>query len=283
MIEKVLESRRALTIEVDPPSNADLKPLIKNVQSLKHEFDAFNVTELIMRRESDAWMNTFYVAVKLREEGVITIPHMTCREHNRRESISNLLMGISGGVSDVLVIAGDRYGVDEVIMSKEVFEMNTIEMIKLVRGVYQKLSLEATVLVASNPTCNDLEAEVERVIEKLDAGASVIQTQPVYDVETFKEYMELLEEGGHKPLVLVGVLPPRSLKMIEFVESRIGVRVPEAIKSKFEGLSKEECKREGLEVALDVIRRLKTSCSGFHIFPMGNLSTVNNLVSKLKA
>lgn len=283
MIEKVLESRRALTIEVDPPSNADLKPLIKNVRSLKHEFDAFNVTELIMRRESDAWMNTFYVAVKLREEGVIVIPHMTCREHNRRESISNLLMGISGGVSDVLVIAGDRYGVDEVIMSKEVFEMNTIEMIKLVRGVYQKLSLEATVLVASNPTCNDLEAEVERVIEKLDVGASVIQTQPVYDVETFKEYMELLEERGHKPLVLVGVLPPRSLKMIEFVESRIGVRVPEAIKSKFEGLSKEECKREGLEVALDVIRRLKTSCSGFHIFPMGDLSTVNNLVSKLKA
>jgi 5,10-methylenetetrahydrofolate reductase len=281
LIEEILKRKKLLTLELVPTSGPDLSNLIREAKTLRCMFDAFNVTELIMRKDEDLWMNTFYTAVKLREEGLIAIPHMTCREHNRRGALSDLLMGMCGGITDVLVVTGDRYKEGEGVVSKEVFELSVIDMIKLVKQVYSRFSMDVTVLVAANSACGDLKAEVKRTAEKLEAGATVIQTQPIYDVDVFREYMELLEQAGCKPKVLAGVLPLKSARSIKFLENKLGIKVPEDIRVKFSGLSKEEMEREGVEIALKIIKAVINFCDGVHVFSMGDPVLASNLMSRL--
>jgi methylenetetrahydrofolate reductase (NADPH) len=121
---------------------------------------------------------------------------------------------------------------------------------------------------------NPLVDPVERLAAKADAGVGLFQTNIVYDVDRFAEWFAPVVAAGltRRAPVLVGVSPPRSIRMLEYLHERIpGVEVDDATFARMRGLEGEAAKDEGVRVASDVISRLRDidGVAGVHIMAPG--------------
>jgi len=259
-------SRKVVTVEVNPPSTPNLNSFLLEVQELRI-FDGVNVTELAMRREQDRWMSTVYTAIKMKEVGMNPIPHLTCRDHNKRDVIASSLALMSAGVDNVLAITGDEG------ISKGVYELTVTEMLSLIRKVYEEQGLQVQLLAAAN-LHNDLELEVKKARAKVRAGASVLQTQPVFEVERLRRFME---EVGREVKVLAGLMPVKGRKHAHRLEKRLGIKVPDRIKDRFSGLSEEELREEVLNHVEALFNELMDVADGVHVYPMGDPEVVKRI------
>ncbi len=259
-------SKKVITVEVNPPSTPDLNSFLSEVQELK-AFDGVNVTELAMRRKRDRWMSTVYTAIKMKEVGVNPIPHLTCRDHNRRDVIASSLALMSAEVDNVLAITGDEG------ISKGVYELTVTEMLSLIKEVYEEQGLQVQLLAAAN-LHNELELEVKKARAKVRAGASVLQTQPVFEVERLRRFME---EVGGEVKVLAGLMPVRGKEHAHRLERRLGIRIPEQVKDRFSGLRGDELREEVLNHAEALFRELMEVADGVHVYPMGDPEVISRI------
>ena len=127
---------------------------------------------------------------------------------------------------------------------------------------------------ALNPFAQPLESAVGRLRDKVTAGADFVQTQPIYNIEEFKKWMELLrEEGLHKEVkILAGITPVTSLAAARYMKTKIpDVDIPEMIIDRLKkARNKEEVAEEGLTIAVEIIKQLKQieGVAGVHIMTL---------------
>jgi methylenetetrahydrofolate reductase (NADPH) len=127
---------------------------------------------------------------------------------------------------------------------------------------------------ALNPFTQPLESAVDRLKDKVTAGADFVQTQPVYNIEEFKKWMELLRaEGLHKEVkILAGITPVTSLSAARYMKTKIpDVDIPEIVIERLKkARNKEEAAEEGLKIAVETIKQLKQieGVAGVHIMTL---------------
>ena len=205
---------------------------------------------------------------------------MTGRDRNVLALQADLLGAWALGVRAVLALGGDplkvgpyegratRVGdVDSIGLAQMIASLNAGEML-----AGERLASPTGFLVAG--AANPLVDSVERLAAKADAGIGLFQTNIVYDVERFADWFAPVVAAGltRRAPMLVGVTPPRSLRMLEFLHERIpGVEVDDATFARMRGLEGEEAKDEGVRVAADVIARLREidGVAGVHIMAPG--------------
>jgi len=120
---------------------------------------------------------------------------------------------------------------------------------------------------AANPTADDLAQELRRVRAKLEAGADMLMTQPVYDTIVLREFFERL--GEIDVPVLLGQMPLLSSRNAEFVHNELaGVVVPESVRARMKAAG-EAGVEVGLEIAMEQIEetRLLEFVSGIYVMP----------------
>ena len=126
-----------------------------------------------------------------------------------------------------------------------------------------------------------------RLAKKVNAGANFIQTQLVYDVPAFAEYMQKVRDLGlHKrTFILAGVGPLKSPGMARYMKNNVpGILVPDKLIERMnasgepwagkEELSKEDkkarakaWKSEGIQICIELIQQLRQieGVAGVHI------------------
>jgi 5,10-methylenetetrahydrofolate reductase len=122
------------------------------------------------------------------------------------------------------------------------------------------------VAAAANP----LVDSVERLEQKVAAGAAFFQTNIVYDVERFAAWLEPVVAAGvaGKAPILVGVTPPRSTRMLRHLHDNVpGVEVDDATFGRMEGLEGDEAKAAGIEIATALVRAVRDvpGVAGVHL------------------
>jgi methylenetetrahydrofolate reductase (NADPH) len=123
---------------------------------------------------------------------------------------------------------------------------------------------------AANPFADPFEFRVVRLAKKIDAGADFIQTQCVYNMERFTEWMKLAREEGltEKVQILAGVTPLKSVGMARYMSKKVaGIDVPEAIIKRMAGVPKDKAIDEGIKICLETIAQLRDikGVRGVHI------------------
>jgi methylenetetrahydrofolate reductase (NADPH) len=123
---------------------------------------------------------------------------------------------------------------------------------------------------AENPFADPFEYRVIRLAKKIAAGVDFIQTQSVYDIARFKEWMRQAREQGltDKAAILAGVTPAKSARMAKYMATRVaGMRIPEEIIKRMEGAPKEKAAEEGVKICLETIQQLREikGLRGIHI------------------
>jgi methylenetetrahydrofolate reductase (NADPH) len=214
------------------------------------------------------------------EEGLEPILQLTTRDRNVLALQSDLLGAWALGVRATLALSGDplKVGPYESI-ARPVSELDSLGLARLISELNQgrlaageELQAPTDFLVAG--AANPLVDTVDRLEQKLAAGVGLLQTNIVYDVSRFADWFAPIVEAGipERAPVIVGVTPPRSTRMLRHMHDNIpGIEVDEATFARLEGLEGEDAKTAGIDVAVDVVGRLREipGVAGVHLMAPG--------------
>ncbi|MCL2162809.1 MAG: methylenetetrahydrofolate reductase [Oscillospiraceae bacterium] len=289
-LQKVLEAGIfSVSAEIGPPMSADANVVIKKARDLKGIVDSANVTDnqtAIVRMSSIVASYLAYI------NGVEPIVQMTCRDRNRIAMQSDLLGAYALGLRNLLCLTGDHQSFGNHPQSKNVFDIDSIQLIRALTVHKQdnvfisgskckapaKFFLGATV----NPFADPEELQLIRLQKKIMAGAQFVQTQAIYDLGRFEEWMEKVRrlELHKKTYILAGILVNKSLRSIQMTQQVAGMCVPEALVKRMADAERGE--EEGVKIALELVDRLRKveGISGIHIMAVGWESIVPSLVEK---
>lgn len=264
--------------EIGPPKSADGGVLQSKSRHFKGFVDAVNITD---NQTATVRLSSIASAKILMDEGLEPIIQMTCRDRNRLAIQSDLLGAAALGIENVLCLTGDHQIFGDQPEAKGVFDLDSVQLIatvdlmnkgQLLSGQALKVPTNFLIGAAANPFAEPFEMRLIRLYKKAQAGAHFIQTQPVFDLEIFRRWMEeAVKMGLHeKTAILAGVMPVSRVRSMEYLNSSVpGMRVNEEYVTRMRDA--EDPKEEGLKIAVEIIGELRkiSGIKGIHLMPAG--------------
>ena len=277
LADALISGRFVVTAELGPPVEPDAELVRQSARALVGVVDAANVTD---NQAATVKLSPLACAGWMLEEGLEPIMQLTTRDRNVMALQSDLLAAWALGVGTILGLSGDplKVGPYEEIATR-VGDLDSIGLARLIARMNagelaagEKLQTPTGFLIAS--AANPLVDNVEKLEAKLDAGVRCLQTNIVYDVERFAEWFAPMVEAGvaERAPVLVGVTPPRSSRMLQYMHDRIpGIEVDDATYARMRDLEGGEAEAAGVEIAVDVVRALRSlpGVAGVHLMAPG--------------
>jgi methylenetetrahydrofolate reductase (NADPH) len=282
-LAKILDSGQfAVTAEITPPQNTDLDTIRKNANLIKGYVDAFSVPD---GQAAVVAMASWGVCLVGIEEGLDAIVHMTCRDQNRIALQMDVLAVSAFGVNNILCLSGDPIHFGNHPKAKPVFDLDSVQLIRMVKQLRDEKKFDNGELIAGteprlfigaamNPSTRPLEAAVERLKDKVSAGADFVQTQPIYNIEGFKKWMELVRQKGlHRQVkIIAGITPITSLAAARYMKTKVpNMDIPDMIIERLKNVrNREEAAEEGIKIAVETINQLKEieGVAGVHIMTL---------------
>ncbi|RUM35316.1 MAG: methylenetetrahydrofolate reductase, partial [Desulfobulbus sp.] len=276
-LERVLKSGEfAVTGELGPPKNSDPEVVRKKARILKGNVDAVNITDC---QTAIVRMSSIGAGLIAQSEGVEPVIQMTCRDRNRISMQSDLLAASAMGLKNLLCLTGDHQKFGNHPGSKGVFDMDSIQMLGMVRDMRDAKKFqcgeeikgsapELFLGAAANPFAYPFEFRAVRMGKKISNGADFIQTQIIYNVEKFARFMEMARDLGlpEKAYILAGVTPPKSLGMARYMKKFVpGMDVTDEVIDRMKGA--KDKKQEGINICVDIINQVKEikGVAGVHV------------------
>jgi methylenetetrahydrofolate reductase (NADPH) len=267
----------AVTAECGPPKGADPEVIRKKGLLLKGYVDSVNVTD---NQTGVVRLSSLASCVILRQEGLDPVLQMVTRDRNRIALQSDVLGASALGVRNILCLSGDHQSLGNQPDAKGVFDLDSIQFLKVVRemrdrGVIlggEELSSQPDLFIGAveNPFGDPRSYRVARLAKKVRAGAEFIQTQCVYNLARFREFMKEVTDKGldGKVAVLAGVTPLKSARMAEYMAAKVaGMDIPEEVIGRMKGTPAGRQRAEGIKIAVETIAALKEikGVRGIHI------------------
>ncbi len=290
--EALLAGKFAVTGECGPPRGADQGVVLKKAALLKGWVDAVNVTD---NQTAIVRMSSIAASVHILGQGLEPVMQMVVRDRNRIALQSDLLGAYSLGLRNILCLSGDHQVFGSQPDAMNVFDIDSMNLIRMVREMRDTgkdmsgFSLadppKMFIGAAANPFADPFEYRVIRLAKKIEAGADFIQTQCIYNMDKFKQWIKMAREAGltEKVYILGGVTPLKSAGMARYMKSRVaGMDIPDAIIQRMEGVPRDKAADEGMEICLETIAQLKEMAGvhGVHIMAIEWEERVAELVGR---
>jgi methylenetetrahydrofolate reductase (NADPH) len=284
----------ALTLEVSPPVGPNREAIQRQIDLLANYADAFNVTD---NQSARVHTSSLATSVMVRQAGLDPVLQITCRDRNRLAMQSDLLGASLFGIENVLALSGDATIWGDHPHAKGVFEIDSINLVRMMRmmrddGVFEngkpipKITPNYFIGAAANPFAPPHDFRPIRLAKKVAAGADFIQTQLIYNIPRFREYMKRVVDLGlhEKTAILAGIGPVRSVRAAEYMRDEIaGMDVPDAVVKRLEGLDKEKAAEEGVNLCVEIGEEVSQieGVRGLHVMAVSWHSVLPELVTRL--
>lgn len=292
-LERVLEAGNfAVTAELGPPKSADPEVIRNKAKLLKGYANAFNVTD---GQTAVVRMASWAACVLQKEQGLDPIVQMTCRDRNRIALQMDALGAAAVGINNILVLSGDHMSFGNHPEAKGVYDIDSIQFIKILKDMRDEkkfqcgdeIDVEPRLFIgaAANPFAAPFEYRPYRLAKKVAAGADFIQTQMIFNVPRFREYMKRIGDLGlhEKVYILAGVGPIRSLGAARYMASKVpGMDVPDEIVDRMKKTPKEKRAEEGIKVCIEIIQQVREipGVRGAHIMAIEWEDAIPEIVEK---
>ncbi|MBT8357501.1 MAG: methylenetetrahydrofolate reductase [Deltaproteobacteria bacterium] len=277
-LEKVLAAGHlAVTSECGPPRGSDPEPIIKKAEMIKDHVDAINITD---NQTSVTRMCSLAACIRLKLMGLEPVLQMVTRDRNRIALQSDILGAASFDINNILCLSGDHQSFGDCAQGQNVHDVDSMQLIQTVRHMRDESKFlggddiarppQMFVGAAANPFADPFEIRVPRLAKKVAAGAEFIQTQCIYNLDKFEEWMKLVVERGlHEKInILAGMTPMKSAGMAKYMKNRVpGMDVPDEIVKRLADTPKEKQAEEGINICVEAIQRIKEikGVKGFHV------------------
>ncbi len=278
--EKINTGKFIVTAELGPPQSANGNIIRKKAKYFQYNVDAVNITD---NQTAIVRLSSIASAVIAIQEGLEPIIQMTCRDRNRIAIQSDLLGAAACGINNVLCLTGDFQKFGNHPEAKPVFDLDSIQLVatvdrmnkgRFISGGSIKTPPDFLVGAAANPFAPPMAMRILRLGKKIKAGARFIQTQPVFDIVIFKEWMQQVREKGlhEKAAILAGVMPVKSETALENMKRDVpGMVIPEKLINRMKNAGgKEEKQSEGVKIASEIIQEIReiSGIRGIHLMPL---------------
>lgn len=278
--EKHKAGEFTITVELDPPKSASAKITKEQASTLKGLVDGINIADCPMAKMR---MSPIALAHIIQEDcGIETIFHLTCRDRNYIGLQAELLGAAGLGVHNILTLTGDNPQSGDTPQAKAVFETDTCGLIRLAHTLNTGTDINKNALgaathfyigAAANPGTSDQSLEMAKLANKVSSGAEFIQTQPIYDLEVAKRFIDNASQFNIP--ILLGLMPLRGIKMATYLESNVpGISIPRRIMDRLRKGGLEA----GIEIAREQYTEIRKLSAGVHIMPMNHIDVINKIV-----
>jgi methylenetetrahydrofolate reductase (NADPH) len=294
-LEKVLNAGKfAVTGELGPPRGGNAEAIKEKAQHLKGMVDAVNITD---NQTAVVRMASWAASVLLMKEGLEPNYQMVCRDRNRIAMQSDILGAHALGIRNMLCLSGDHQLFGDHPKSKKVFDIDSIQLIsmakkmrdegKFLNGEELTEAPKMFVGAAANPFGEPYEYRVHRLAKKIAAGADFIQTQCIYNMERFREWIKQANDMGltDKIYILAGVTPMKALGMARYMQKNVpGMDVPDWVIKRLQGVEKKKQASEGIAICCEQIEEFKEmkGVAGIHLMAIEWEERVPEIVEQAK-
>ena len=277
-LQRILsEGHLAVTSECGPPRGSDPEAIKKKAEMIRDYVDAVNITD---NQTSVTRLSSLAACIHLKLMDVEPVLQMVTRDRNRIAIQSDILGAASFDIPNMLCLSGDHQSFGDSAQGQNVHDLDSMQLIQTVRqmrdegkflgGAEIKRPPDMFVGAAANPFADPFEIRVPRLAKKVAAGAEFIQTQCIYNLDKFEEWMKGVRDRGlhEKVHILAGVTPFKSAGMAKFMKNRVpGMDVPDDVVKRMADTPKEKQAEEGINICVESIERLKAveGVHGFHI------------------
>ncbi|MDP2646058.1 MAG: methylenetetrahydrofolate reductase [Desulfobacterales bacterium] len=277
-LEKVLRAGHfAFTGELGPPRGTDAEVVRKKALHLKGMVDAVNITD---NQTAMVRMASWAACIILIREGMEPNFQMVCRDRNRIAMQSDILGAYALGIRNMLCLSGDHQQFGDHPFAKGVFDIDSMQLIQMVKKMRDEGKFlgggdietppKLFIGAAANPFADPFEWRVHRLAKKINAGVDFIQTQCIYNMVKFREWVKRANDMGltEKAYILAGVTPMKSLGMARYMKTNVpGMDVPDEIIDRLKGAEKGKAAEEGIKIACEQIEEFKQmkGIAGVHL------------------
>jgi methylenetetrahydrofolate reductase (NADPH) len=277
-LEKVLAAGHfAVTSECGPPRGSDASEIAEKAEMIKNHVDAINITD---NQTSVCRTCSLAVCIRLKTMGLEPVLQMVTRDRNRIALQSDILGAASWDIHNILCLSGDHQSFGDSSKGQNVHDLDSMQLLQTVRlmrdegkflgGDDIKRPPQMFAGAAANPFADPFEIRVARLAKKVAAGAEFIQTQCIYNLDKFEEWMKGVRDRGlhEKTAIMAGLTPMKSAGMARYMKNRVpGMDVPDEVVKRLADTPKEKQAEEGIKICIESIQRLKEveGVRGFHI------------------
>jgi methylenetetrahydrofolate reductase (NADH) len=291
-LEKVLEAGHfAVTGECGPPRGCDPQIVIEKAKHLVGYVDGVNITD---NQTAMVRMSSFAAALLVKSTGLDPIMQMVTRDRNRIAMQSDILGAAAHGINNLLCLSGDHQGFGDHPMAKNCYDLDSIQMLQMVKGMRDDKKFQSGdeikagtpdlfIGAAANPFAHPTQIRVPRLAKKAAAGADFIQTQCIFNLKTFEEWLKkAVDRGLHEQTkILAGVTPMKSVGMARYMSKNVaGMDVPDELVQRMAGTEKGKAKEEGIKIAVETIQKIKEmeGVAGVHVMAIEWEEAVGGIV-----
>lgn len=264
-----------VSVEVNPPMGLDPSKQLEAARMLQAAgVDVINIAD---GPRASSRMSNWALALQVKQQlGMEAIVHFCARDRNLLGMQSDLMAYSVLGLNNLVVITGDPPKLGDYPDATAVFDLDSIGMFNLVKRLNRGLDPAGKAIGAqtsffaacgAEPASLDYDRELRRLEEKIEGGAAMIMTQPVYDADVLDRF---LNDTKHFNVpVLVGLLPLASYRNAEFLHNEVpGMQVPQTIRDRMAKYDRgPEARAEGVRIAQEALLAVKDRVRGAYIMP----------------
>ncbi|TET40247.1 MAG: 5,10-methylenetetrahydrofolate reductase [Dehalococcoidia bacterium] len=274
-----------VTSEIGPPKGTNIEKMLHHIDLLKDKVAALNVTD---HQSSVMRFPSLGGCLAIKERGGDPILQMTCRDRNRLALQAELLIAYTRGIRNVLCLTGDAVPVGDHKEAKGVFDLDSVQLLRAIRQMESGKDLGGNDLDGAvefcagaivTPEARPIEPQLIKFEKKVESGAEFFQTQAVYDLDNFAEFMQYARKFPVK--ILAGIVLLVSARMAKYMNENVpGIFVPQHLIDELASAPKGEAVNRGIEIAGQMIATLKKEslCDGVHIMAIGREELVPEIM-----
>ncbi len=277
-LERVLHAGHfAFTGELGPPRGANAAKIRDKAKHLRQKVDAVNITD---NQTAMVRMSSWGASLIALQEGLEPNYQMVCRDRNRLAIQSDILAAYANGIRNILCLSGDHQAFGDHPDAMGVFDIDSIQLIHMVKTMRDEGKFaggepideppQMFIGAACNPFADPFEFRVRRLAKKIRAGADFIQTQCIYNMARFRQFIQQAMDMGllEKVWLLAGVTPLKSMGMAEYMQKEVpGMDIPEEVLRRVRSVPKEKAAEEGIHIACEQIAEFREmrGVAGVHL------------------
>lgn len=300
LLEHALESGGfGVTAEMAPPKGCDFTEQVETAKLLNGKVHGVNVTDM---QSACLKASSLGLCIKLKHAGIEPILQITGRDRSRMGILGDVLSAAAFGIDTMLALTGDHPVVGDCKQSKPVYDLDSVGILHMLStmeatgrdcggnelsGPCPKFYKGASV----TPVYEPIALQINKLRQKADAGAKYVQTQGIFDLESLKRFMDLVDKANIKIHVMAGVIPLKAAGMAKFMNENVpGIAVPQTMIDRLAAAAAEGKEKGvkglpmqlGIEMAAEFIAQVKDAklCDGVHIMAIGAERNVPEILQK---
>ncbi len=293
LLKEALHSGKfAVTAEMAPPKGYDFSEQLEVAALLKDKVHGVNVTDM---QSACLKASSLGLCVHLKLAGIEPILQVTGRDRNRMAIQADMLSAASFGIDTMLALTGDHPVVGDCRSSKPVYDLDSVGILRMLTKMEETgkdcggnvLESKPTFFkgAAVTPVYEPMFLQVNKLRQKVEAGAEFIQTQGIFDLESMNRFLDAVDKANIHVPIMAGIIPLKSAGMAKFMNEKVpGIAVPQAqidalAAAKESGRKPSEL---GIELAAELIGQIRDEklCAGVHIMAIGAEKNVPTILAK---